>query len=54
MAPPWCGAALLMEQIIAWSREHDIESLVLHSSDDGRALYEHLGFVQTNEMRLSR
>jgi GNAT superfamily N-acetyltransferase len=47
-------ARLLMEQILAWSREARIESLVLHASDDGRALYEQLGFVQTNEMRLSR
>jgi hypothetical protein len=25
---------------------------ILHSSDDGRALYEALGFQPTNEMRL--
>ena len=45
-------ARLLIEQIIAWSRQHGIESLVLHASDDGRILYKQLGFVQTNEMRL--
>jgi hypothetical protein len=28
-----------------------VARLVLHASDDGRALYESLGFVATNEMR---
>ena len=46
-------AKLLMNSIIAWSREQDLDDLVLHASDDGRALYEHLGFMQTEEMRLS-
>jgi GNAT superfamily N-acetyltransferase len=45
-------ARLLMEQIIAWSREQQLDGLVLHSSDDGRALYERLGFVSTTEMSL--
>jgi GNAT superfamily N-acetyltransferase len=30
-----------------------IRRVVLHASDDGRRLYERLGFVATNEMRLS-
>ena len=47
-------AKLLMRQIIAWSREQHLADLVLHASDDGRALYEQLGFVLTNEMRLKR
>lgn len=45
-------AGQLMEQVIRWSQEAGIERLVLHASDDGRALYEKLGFVATNEMRL--
>ncbi len=45
-------ARRLMERIIAWCREQRIESVVLHASEDGRALYEQLGFIQTNEMRL--
>jgi GNAT superfamily N-acetyltransferase len=45
-------AKLLMKTIIAWSREQSLDDLVLHASDDGRALYEQLGFVLTNEMRL--
>lgn len=44
-------ARSLMEAVLAWARAHQIESLVLHASPDGRALYEHLGFAETNEMR---
>ena len=44
---------LLMKRIIEWSREQKIDRLVLHSSKQGRALYERLGFVQTNEMRFN-
>jgi GNAT superfamily N-acetyltransferase len=42
---------LLMKEIIAWSQKTGIESLVLHASDEGRQLYEKLGFVTTTEMR---
>src|SRR6266481_2324902 len=45
-------AKLLMNAIIAWSREQNLDGLVLHASDDGRALYEQLGFICTTEMRL--
>jgi len=45
-------AKLLMNTIIAWSRDQNLDSLVLHASDDGRALYEKLGFVPTTEMSL--
>jgi GNAT superfamily N-acetyltransferase len=45
------AAALLMQQIIDWARTEKIDRLVLHASDDGRALYERLGFVPTNEMK---
>jgi GNAT superfamily N-acetyltransferase len=44
-------AELLMREIIAWARANGIRSLVLHASLEGRALYEKLGFVATNEMR---
>ena len=46
-------ATLLMKEIIAWARAERLDRLVLHASDEGRALYERLGFVQTNEMRLN-
>jgi GNAT superfamily N-acetyltransferase len=45
-------AKLLMNTIIAWSREQNLDGLVLHASDDGRALYQQLGFISTTEMRL--
>jgi len=45
-------AQLLMTQIIAWSREQQLDGLVLHASVDGRGLYEKLGFVPTTEMSL--
>jgi GNAT superfamily N-acetyltransferase len=47
-------AALLIKRIINWTREQGIESLVLHASDEGRGLYERLGFIATTEMRFSR
>lgn len=43
-------AEQLMRELLAWARENGVESLVLHASDDGRRLYERLGFVATNEM----
>jgi hypothetical protein len=30
-----------------------VETVILHASDEGRALYEALGFRGTNEMRVS-
>ncbi len=45
-------AELLMQHILDWCRDRRIASTVLHASDQGRALYEKLGFVPTNEMRL--
>ena len=47
-------AALLIKRAIEWTREQGIESVVLHASDDGRTVYERLGFIATNEMRLLR
>jgi GNAT superfamily N-acetyltransferase len=46
-------ALLLLQRIIDWARAERIESLVLHASEAGRSLYERLGFVGTNEMRLT-
>ena len=44
-------ARLLMARVIEWARAHGVARLVLHASREGRPLYEHLGFVATNEMR---
>ena len=45
-------ARALMEAMIAWCRENGFVSVGLHASDQGRPLYEQLGFEPTNEMRL--
>ena len=46
-------ARSLMAAIIAWAREGHVARLVLHASDEGRPLYEAMGFVNTNEMRFT-
>lgn len=45
-------ARRMMEALVAWCRDEGIERIALHASPYGRALYESLGFVDTNEMRL--
>lgn len=45
-------ARRLMEVILEWCRARQINRVSLHASDDGRPLYESLGFAQTNEMRV--
>jgi GNAT superfamily N-acetyltransferase len=42
----------LIKTIIEWCHEQDIYAISLHASDQGRPVYESLGFVSTNEMRL--
>ena len=53
--PAWrrrgVGVAL-MRSVLSALAERKVTRIVLHASDDGRRLYEHLGFVPTNEMRL--
>jgi GNAT superfamily N-acetyltransferase len=53
---PWRrrGAAeLLMRHVLTWAADNCLDTLVLHASDEGRAIYERLGFVATNEMRFA-
>lgn len=45
-------ARRLMNDMIDWCRENGFARVGLHSSPEGRALYEALGFTPTNEMRL--
>jgi GNAT superfamily N-acetyltransferase len=45
-------ARLLLQTMIAWARAEGHATLYLHASDEGRGLYESLGFAATNEMRL--
>ena len=47
-------ARLLMEHVLAWASHADIDRLVLHASDEGRVLYEQLGFVPSGEMRYAK
>ena len=46
-------AQALMRTLLDALSEQGIQRIVLHASEDGRRLYERLGFVATNEMRLS-
>lgn len=45
-------ARRLMNTILDWCRANDVDTVILHASAEGRALYESMGFVATNEMRL--
>jgi GNAT superfamily N-acetyltransferase len=46
-------ARQIMGTILAWVKEQGFGAVNLHASAQGRALYEKLGFENTNEMRLS-
>jgi GNAT superfamily N-acetyltransferase len=43
-------ARQLMETAMQWCRENGVDTVILHASAEGRALYESLGFAATNEM----
>jgi GNAT superfamily N-acetyltransferase len=45
-------ARRLMSLMIRTLKDEGFSSVVLHASDAGRPLYETLGFLPTNEMRL--
>ena len=45
-------ARLILEVMINWCREEGFGWVSLHASDEGRHLYETLGFEPTNELRL--
>jgi GNAT superfamily N-acetyltransferase len=45
-------ARQLMQTMIDWCRQESLARVTLHASDDGRHLYESLGFEESNEMRL--
>jgi ribosomal protein S18 acetylase RimI-like enzyme len=45
-------ARCLMDTAIQWCRENGIDTIILHSSQEGRVLYESMGFAATNEMRI--
>jgi len=45
-------ARQLMSAALAWCSLRQVRAVILHSSDDGRRLYESMGFKPTNEMRM--
>ncbi len=45
-------ARQVMAAILNWIKVHGLRGVNLHASDEGRHLYEALGFKPTNEMRL--
>ena len=45
-------ADTVVRMVLSALAERDIRRVVLHASAEGRRLYERLGFVPTNEMRL--
>jgi ribosomal protein S18 acetylase RimI-like enzyme len=47
-------AEAMMRVVLDALAARGIRRIVLHASDDGRRLYERLGFVPTNEMLLDR
>ena len=42
-----------MEAMIEWCRGQRMANVFLHASEEGRPLYDSLGFTSTNEMRLA-
>ena len=48
-----CGVATrLLEAMVTWCRTNKFSAVSLHASSAGRALYQAMGFEQTNEMVL--
>jgi len=46
-------ARQLMQTMIDWCKREGLARVTLHASDQGRHLYESLGFEPSNEMRLN-
>jgi len=46
-------ARRLIDAALAWCLISRVRMVILHSSDDGRRLYESMGFEPTNEMRIT-
>jgi GNAT superfamily N-acetyltransferase len=44
-------ARAILQEIVSWAVAEQFDSIVLHASEEGRALYESMGFRATNEMR---
>ena len=46
-------AGELVKAALQWCRSNGVDVVVLHSSSEGRRLYESMGFAGSNEMRLT-
>lgn len=46
-------ARWLVEAALHWCKTNEVDLVILHASDDGRRLYESLGFQAGNEMRIT-
>ena len=46
-------ARQIMQTMISWCKQQGFARITLHASEHGRHLYESLGFVPNNEMRLN-
>jgi GNAT superfamily N-acetyltransferase len=46
-------ARQVMEEMLAWCRAQGYPAVSLHATNEARPLYQSLGFVPTNEMRLT-
>jgi GNAT superfamily N-acetyltransferase len=44
-------ASLIVKGALKWCRKKNYDRVVLHSSKEGRSVYERLGFEPSNEMR---
>ena len=44
-------AKLIVKGALKWCREKNYDRVILHASNEGRAVYEGLGFELSNEMR---
>jgi GNAT superfamily N-acetyltransferase len=45
-------AGRLMDAALAWCLLNKVRTVILHASEDGRNLYQSMGFQPTNEMRI--
>jgi ribosomal protein S18 acetylase RimI-like enzyme len=45
-------ARSLMQTALDWCKTNQVDFVILHASKEGRRLYESLGFLDSNEMRL--
>jgi GNAT superfamily N-acetyltransferase len=45
-------ARRLMQVMVNWLKDEGVQRITLHTSDFGKPLYQELGFVDSNEMRL--